>query len=99
MEEIALLVQNRALSLFGQVSLFAQSEKKVFLCVSLRCVYVGDPHARGKALPGSEEQWCDWADRERWAAPNASKLPSHPLQPYDQVLGLRPQQETQVYWT
>lgn len=56
MEEIALLVQNRALSLFGQVSLFAQSEEKVFLCVSLRCVYVGDPHARGKALPGSEEQ-------------------------------------------
>lgn len=57
LEEMALLVQNRVCFYFDRSHcLLTVKKKNVVLCVFLRCVYVGDPHARGKALPGSEEQ-------------------------------------------
>lgn len=70
----------------------------VFSSPPRRCVYVGDTDARCEALSRREEQWCDWSHWERGEVAHASELPSHPLQPHDQVLGLRPQPAAPLHW-
>lgn len=63
-----------------------------------RCVYVGDTDAWCEAFSRSEEQR---RDRENWEwgkTADASQLPSDPLQPYDEMLGLRPQPAAPVHW-
>lgn len=63
-----------------------------------RCMYVGDTDAWCEAFSRSEEQWCDRSNWEWGKITNASKLPSYPLQPYDEMLGLWPQQAAPVHW-
>lgn len=60
---------------------------------------MGDFNVRHQALPGGEEQRRDWQDRERGAAGYASSVPPHALQPDDQMLVVRPQQEATVHRT
>lgn len=63
-----------------------------------RRVHVGDPDVRHQALPGRQEQRCHRPDRERRAAGHAPPVPTHPLQPDDKVLVVRPQQEAALHW-
>lgn len=64
-----------------------------------RCVHVGDLDVRHQALPGGEEQRCDWSNRERGALGHALPVSPHPLQPDDQMLVVRPEQETTLHRT
>lgn len=58
---------------------------------------MGDFNVRHQALPGGEEQRRDWQDRKRGAAGHASPVSTHPLQPDDQMLVVRPQQEATLH--
>lgn len=62
-----------------------------------RRVHVGDPDVRHQALPGRQEQRRHRPDRERRAAGHAPPVPTHPLQPDDKVLVVRPQQEAALH--
>lgn len=67
------------------------------VCVSCRCVHVGDLDVRHQALPGGEKQRRDWQDRKWRATGDASPVSAHPLQSDDQMLVVRPEQATAIH--
>ncbi|XP_062848519.1 focal adhesion kinase 1 isoform X7 [Trichomycterus rosablanca] len=76
--------------------------QKIYLIerrVDVWCMYVGDTDVRSEALSGREKQRRDWPYRERRATGHATQLPPDPVQPNDQVLGLRPEQTSSLHRT